>query len=101
MTNAAFGRLVRCWHAQATQLATLVETSEGEPGWDDAVAAFVEAGERLRAREMRVAARRASAAAAPDRVRCARALRGAATRAARRAVAPRRSAADERARAGA
>ena len=89
MADTLFNRLVRCWHAQAVQLADLLEEGEGAPGWDDAVAVYSEAGGKLSAPVLQVAARRAGAAAKADRVRYARALRGAATRAARDAVASR------------
>ena len=92
MADASFVRVVRCWHAQAARLAGLA--AEGEMStWEETVAAYREAGEALALQDMQVAARRAQGAAAPDRPRYARALRGAATRAARDAVDRRRSAA--------
>ena len=82
------GPLLRCWHEQAASLATAVERSGGARGWAETLAAFAHASEALDSRELRVAVRGAARAARVDRVRFARALRGAATRTARRGLDP-------------
>ena len=88
MTNPDHAALLRCWHEQAASLAGVVERSGGARGWPEALAAFAHASEALGSRELRVAVRRARTARRGDRVRLARALRGAATRTARRGLDP-------------
>ena len=88
MTDERVTRLVRCWHKQAATLAGVVERSGGARGWEEALGAFAEASEALGGRELTVAVRRARIAAQDERVTLARALRGAATRTARRGLDP-------------
>ena len=86
MTDVRMTRLIRCWHEQAATLAGAVERSAGTRGWTETVGAFAEASEAFGERELSVAVRAAERAAPGDRVRIARALRGAATRTARRSL---------------